>query len=162
MENWILYIVLNGKHLNFPELHVWKGCIISITDNLNFGIELREILKIYWKTFCIKLSYRVIKRREEAKRSFFQRTEQITKKKSDKQNIFTETLAFPLQLALHERLVSARLLKLWHDPSTLCPSKTLPKLWEYSDVALGVTCKTTAEDESFCSYKSHHCSSSFI
>lgn len=112
------------------------------------------------KNFLYKgIIHRVIKRREEARRSFFQRTEQITQKKSDKQNI-SEILAFPLQLALHERLVSACLLKLWHDPSTLSPSETLTELWEYSDAALGVTCKTTAEDESFCWYKLHHCSSS--
>lgn len=106
------------------------------------------------KNFLYKvITHGAIKRREEARRSFFQKTEQITKK-SDKQNIFSEALAFPLQLALHERLVSAHLTKFWHDPSTLCPSETLTKLWEYSDGTLGVTCKTTAEDESFCSHKS--------
>lgn len=156
----MLYIVLDGKPLNFPELCIWNGCIISISDNLNFDVASREIFKIYKKTFCTKLSYTEwLKGGKRQEGLSFKGLSISPKKKSDKQNI-SEILAFPLQLVLHERLVSACLLKLWHDPSTLSPSETLTKLWEYSDAALGVTCKTTAEDENFCSYKLHHCSSS--
>lgn len=88
----------------------------------------------------------MIKRREEARRSILSKA-WANHRKSDKQKIFSEALTFPLQLALHERLVSVRLIKLWHDPFILCPSKTLTKLWEssdrHADAALGATCKTT-------------------
>lgn len=153
-------IVLDGKPINFPKPHVWKSCIISIAANLNFDTELREIFKIYWKTFCTKLSHTEWLKEGRGKKVLLSK-DWANHKKKDKQKIW-ETLAFHLQLALHERLVTARLLKLWHDPSSLCPLETLTKLWEYRDVAPGVTCKTIAEDESLCLYKLPRCSSSSI
>lgn len=32
--------------LHFPELCIWKGCNINITDNLEFYIYLRGIFEI--------------------------------------------------------------------------------------------------------------------
>lgn len=117
---------MDAKSPNFPELCVWMGCIISITDNLNFDIELGEIFKMYWKTFCTKLSYAEWLKGGKRQEGLSFKGLSKSPKKSDKQNIFSEILAFPLQLVLHERLVSARLLRLWHDP----PLLALLKLWQ--------------------------------